>query len=53
MQLAGANARLAQPNRLYQLDDGMGLMRKIALSLTTLVKRLTADANVVASSLYA
>lgn len=53
MQLAGAYARLAKSNRLYQRDHLSGPMLTLPFTLAALVIRLTADADVAASFLDA
>lgn len=53
MQLARAQARLMQPDRLHQLNHLLGLARSGPLSLAPLVIRLATDADKAASSLDA
>lgn len=53
MQLARAQARLVQPDRLHQLNHLLGLARSGPLSLAPLIIRLATDADKAASSLDA
>ena len=53
MQLARADARLAQAYRLHQLDDSLRPVQALSLALTALVIGLATDADTAAGPLDA